>query len=444
MRTQWVIRNTAGRLAAPSCAAVALTLLAAGPAHAEIYYGVGLGIGQSDNITRVDANETDEVIGTVGLDLTWRERTRRLNADASVDVSYFDYRDKTYDSEVVGTADGSLVVGIAPQRFSWAFQDSFGQAQSDPFAPLTPENRENINYFTTGPDLIVRFGEAMSARFLGRYSLTQYENNPFDSTRASGGVSLVRQPSQGTQLAFSLLTERIRFDQPVTSDFDQHSAFFSYSLITGRTELSTQLGYNWLEREAETEGGALATVSLTRELSPASTLRASLGTRFNDAGGALRDALQEQTVGGPDITATPDPFENRWASAEWLFARNRTRFSLGASWNEHRYEQSVILDGVRMSYLATLGRRIRPTLDVELHAQFDDEQFDNVDFNADELTVGAALTWRPGRIIECTLTVDRYDRNTSDGSAEYVENRAFFTITFRPRGQAPALEVGTL
>ena len=34
----------------------------------------------------------------------------------------------------------------------WA-ADNFGQVLDDPFQPATPDNRENINYLTTGPDL---------------------------------------------------------------------------------------------------------------------------------------------------------------------------------------------------------------------------------------------------------------------------------------------------
>jgi hypothetical protein len=57
------------------------------------------------------------------------------------------------------------------------------------------------------------------------------------------------------------------------------------------------------------------------------------------------------------------------------------------------------------------------------------------------VTLGTSLTWRPGRTIGFRLTVDRYDRNTSNGTGEYVENRYFLTVFLRPQrsGAAPAL-----
>src|SRR5262245_16650922 len=116
------IRYASRALAAALPLVAAGTLLRTTTALAELDYGVEVGGGYSDNIARVDTNETDETIGTVGLDLNWTERTRRLEADANVDLSYFEYLDNTFDSEVVGTADGTIIVGIVPDRFSWLFQ----------------------------------------------------------------------------------------------------------------------------------------------------------------------------------------------------------------------------------------------------------------------------------------------------------------------------------
>ena len=37
-----------------------------------------------------------------------------------------------------GPANGTLALAIVPETLQWVFQDSFGQAQSDPFAPASP------------------------------------------------------------------------------------------------------------------------------------------------------------------------------------------------------------------------------------------------------------------------------------------------------------------
>ena len=103
-------------------------------ALAEVTYRADLGVGYSDNIRRVDVDPTDETIGVVGLELSWLAKTVRLDADVKVGGDYMHYVDDTFDNEYVGLAGGAITIGIAPEHCPWLCEDSFGQAQSDPFA----------------------------------------------------------------------------------------------------------------------------------------------------------------------------------------------------------------------------------------------------------------------------------------------------------------------
>lgn len=408
-------------------------LFGAAAANADVSYSLEAGMGYSDNIERVPTNEQDEKIGTVAVDLAWTERTRRLTADADVDLSYFEYLDNTFESEVVGTADGLFTVGIVPERFTWLFQDSFGQAQTDPFTPITPDNRENLNYFTTGPDVIVRLGSAGALRLFGRYADTDYERSPLDAERTSAGLALARQPSQRSELAINAISEQIDFADETNPDYDRDSAFISYRLDGSRTDINTELGYTWLEpADGAKTGGLLANLSVIRDLSAASTLQLDLGTQFTDASDALRSAIEGGAVGGPDVTATADPFEGRFVSLRWAFSRNRTGLTLGASWNEDRYEQQTQLDRTRVAYEAIFTRRMASSLDLMLMAVLNDEEFDTTGLTSDELNVVARLNWRIGRALGLALSVERSDRDSSTGLGEYVENRAFLTLTYKP------------
>lgn len=417
-----------------ACAAAGVVALAAwSPARAELAATAEAGIGYSDNIRRTDAGETNETIGTAGVSLDWRERKRRLRGDATIDLSYFEYLDNTFESEVVGTGDGSLELGIFPETLHWVVEDTFGQARSDPFAPVTPDNREDLNYFSTGPDLMLRFGASGFGRVFGRWSKTSYEISPLDAERTSGGFAVGRRASSRSELTLNAINEQVTFDQGTSSDYDRKSAFVGYRLDAARTLLTTDLGYTWLDRDGaqDTSGSALVNITAQRELSASSLLRLTLGTQLGDAGDALRGALGGEVVGGgSQITATSDPFENRLVSLSWQFSRNRTGFSLGAAWNEDRYETRTEFDRTRYSYVATVSRLLSRTLDLQLQASLDNEQFDNVDLNTDEVHYAATLNWRAWRTLGLRLLVERYDRNSSNGLGEYNENRAFVTLAY--------------
>src|SRR5690606_38468926 len=111
-----------------------------------------------------------------------------------------------------------------------------------------------------------------------------------------------------------------------------HSAFLSYRIDGARGSLRAEGGYTWLDRSTlESSGGALLRLDLTRELSAASVLALSAGTQITDTSDLMRVSAAGEPVGGSvALTATSDPFENRFGSVEWRFSKRRTQFTLGA------------------------------------------------------------------------------------------------------------------
>lgn len=414
-------------------------------AQAEVAYGLEARLGRSDNIGRVQDAEQSETIAVAGLNVSWLEDSQRLEADVAVDLSYFEYLDDTFDSELLGHANGSVIVGLIPERILWTFEDSFGQAQADPFAASTPETRENINYFTTGPDFILRLGSTGFVRLFGRYSATEFESSNFDSERMSAGLGVGRELSSRSRLSMNAITEDIDFENAVNADYERQSAFLRYELQGARTEVEAQLGYTWLDSDAAQEdGGMLARLSVSREVTTSSTVYISAGRQWADASDALRESLQSPTADRPvadagqvRITAAASPAQTDDASIGWNFDRNRTAFGLSAGWRQESYETQPLLDRTSYAYDATASRQLGPSLQFGLLAAYVDEEFEGQDRTADEIRLGAFLSWRPGRNFEYALTFDRFDRDTSDGAQEYVENRAFLSVRYNPAGSQP-------
>lgn len=410
--------------------AAALALLGASAAHAQVAYEASAGFGHSDNISRVDEGAIDETLASIGIDLSWEEKTRRLEGDALVDLSYVEYLEGTYDGEIVGTAEANFDFGILPERFHWVLQDSFGQAQTDPFTPVTPGTRENINYFTTGPDFYLRFGQAMTVQLFGRYSDTRYETSPLDAQRTTLGLAAGRELSARSRAALNFVADDSRFDDDGPSDYKRRSAFLSYDLDGGgRTVIHSRVGYSWLEMDgAEEDGGLLFDVSIARDLTDSSTVELGLSQEFSDAGESLTDV----TGGGTSqITASADPFESSEVSLSWSFNRHRTSLGARASYTERTYETQSDFDSERAYYSLNAGRVLRPTLRLNLMATYATEDFVNADTETDDWTVGLTLDWDFGRNLGLRLRAERAGRSSTIPAGDYLENRAFLEFTYR-------------
>ena len=412
-----------------------LGLSGAWAAQGEVAYEASTGIGHSDNITRVDQGEIDETLASAGLILDWEQLSRRINGNAQANITYVEYLDDTYEGEVLGTASASLDFGIIPERLHWRFEDNFGQARTDPFEPVTPGNRENINYFTTGPELRLRFGQAMSANLYGQYSSTTYEESPLDAERISFGLGIGRNTSERSRVALNFTTDESSFDDGAMTDYERRAIFASYELGTGgRTTLNSRLGYSWLELDGgEENGGLLIDLSLTRELTRSSTISVSAGRNFSDAG----ESLGASGGGAGQITASADPFESTEASVDWSFTRRRTSLGLSIGYDERAYETQPQFDSKSIYYQAQFGRQLRPTLRFSLHATFTSEEFENSGFDSDDWSGEAMLDWHFGRHVGLQLRVERSGRSSSAGTGEFLENRAYLGFTFRS-DRAPA------
>ena len=414
-------------------------------AHAGTTYTVEAGAGHSDNITRVDAGQIDETIGKLGLDLAMEVERSRMTANVNVNADYYEYTEDTFESEVVGAGDAQLNFTLVPDRLNWRFEDYFGQQNNDPFAPITPDTRESVNYFSTGPDLLLRLGP-VGMRVYGMYSLATYEVSPVDNERVSGGFSIGRPGASGRGLSFNAAHESVAYSEQDGSDFERLSTYLAYGISGSRTDIRLEGGYTWLHPEVGEESDAPRfLLQVDRELTRYSRLSLSAGTQLTDSSAALSSSIDGPGGGGgaASVTATADPFENRNASLTWGFARHRTSLNIGVAWDSDEYETDSELDSTTTSIDVSVDRRLGARIGAGLSASFTDEDFETADFSSKAEEYAAWLTWDIGRSLGLRLTFERSDRNTSTGAGEYVDNRGFLTIYYNgSRGTTSAAPGG--
>ncbi|HEY6644768.1 outer membrane beta-barrel protein [Povalibacter sp.] len=438
------LRNLRLRAAIASTMALAGAVAAAQAAPAatqsparngELSIAVTGGASWSDNVGRTPSDEESGTIGRAGVELGYQHQSRRIDTSVDLNAGYDYYFDDIFDNDVVGGVDATLNLGIVPERFLWFFQENFGQITSDPFAASTPDNRENVNYFTTGPDLLFNFGSATTARLSGRYSDAQYEVADTDGQQYGGALSLARRLSGTATLSLNVEGTRFEFDdQALNTDYDRYLGYLRYEVQGARTGLAVDAGYTTLDIDGETSGGLLGRVTLSRRISPASTLDFSIGQQFSDAGDLFRDG---QNTGGvsldsASIVGTGDPFESRTASIGYNFNRNRTGFGFDASYGKETYETSSEFDRTLTTYGAYYTRQLSRAVDIRIFAQLEHEKFETTDFDDDELHAGAYLNWALGRTLALRLQYERFDRDSFDAGTDYTENQASLFLIWSP------------
>lgn len=402
---------------------------------ANLNYEVNLGGGHSDNILRTPTNERGEDIASAGLQFSFDQQSNKLQADVIGDFAYYDYRDDTFDSEVIGNLSGGAVFTLVPEHFQWMASDNFGQVLTDPFAPATPANSENINYFTTGPDVSFDLGSVTRLRLGGRYTDTRYEESPLDSHGASVQLGLARLLSGASSVSLNVRALQESYDEDaLNGDYKQNDAFVSYEAQGARTNLSVDLGYSELDRDAspDKEGGLLLRLDVARRISGYSVITLDAGEEFSSSGSAFAAA---QSFGGVDLNATPgrqtvQPFTNKYGTLGWSFNRNRTTFSLDGSYSERSYDHDPTLDQTFKIFTLQVSRELSQRTSLGIAATRTNAQFEQTAADYDETTASLSFSWRLTQRVTLRVSYDYFDRSSDSPLSEYTENRYWLTIGY--------------
>ncbi len=394
------------------------------------------GAAYSTNISRVDASrDIDEVATTGGFSLNLTENSHRLDLGVDSNLSFVGYQDNTFDSETLGFITASALVRLSEQNFSWFFAENQGQQIIDPLQAVTPDNRENVNFFSTGPRLSLPLGVRTRLNIDGSFSDVQYEERPLDNQRFGGSIGIERELSQNRTLSFIVDAERIEYDDaPPNAPVDRQSAYLRLETAAARSQLSLSLGWNQVERSAIKGDGLLAELDWSRNISAQSVFSLHIGTRFSDSGDIFRfiQSIDNRRGDTQDVQNVNDPFRLDTVSVSYAFNQGRVRFSANVFYEEENYESRSDLDRDRSGINLELARDLTRSLNGALFTTLSNRDYANTSRSDDDTTFGFRLRWDISRTIGLNLRIQRIERDSGDALFDYEENQAYLGLLFRP------------
>jgi len=399
----------------------------------------GVGVGSSDNIFKTPDNEVQETIYSALANFSVFSDTGRLQTDTFGQLAYMDYQDGSFDSEVVGGFLSLNTLRFVPNRFAWVINDNFGQRANNPLTPVTPANRENVNFFRTGPVFDFAPEGRNTARLELLYSRVDYEESNSDNSRFGGNFTLGRELSRGQNLALVVGTESIEFDDSTGAmDFDRTAAFLRYHVLGNQTTINVDLGTSRVESDTEDSSGLLFRLSFDRNLSTYGALRLIAGTNYSDEGNVFRlfqDELREVDL-TEDAVNNPDPFINTYVSGLYTFddGRNLVRLTLG--WNQSDFKgdtQSQAQDREVVLANFRVQRDFSTSVFGGFRLRYRSRDFTYLENSTDAFSATANIGLRFGPRTSIGLVYQYQTRDDTDVNAEYDENRYFLTMTYTPR-----------
>jgi hypothetical protein len=397
-------------------------------AHPADYLAAEAGLIYTDNATFTGGGSGD-TLGEIGLiGNTSHEGSRfdyRLDSDLAV-VKYFQ---NTYPVEPTGYFDGLADFKIVPGFFTWIGRETYTQLVINPYAPITPDNLENLNYVTTGPRFTLRPTLRTSVTLDLLYSFVDsHSSSPqyvdVNNHRYGGDLTIERAFSSVASLYLKGSYEKVDFsDTFINNDFTLTRGVLGYRLEGARTVLDVSAGVTQLRQldvpvaeqsvigsiehfETESYTAPNWSLNLSRLLTPTQRLSLFASQQLLDFATAWQLGFDQAVPSiAPAQVALGAPFTQRLFGADWRWQAPRTTFDVALLYLSGNYRLTLsnersLATPYQLRELkeasAVVARQLSPVLnwDVGLHVEHQDLAGGPPANGNTELT---NLRWQAGR-----------------------------------------------
>lgn len=398
-------------------------------------YGIGLRVEHENNVELVPGGESEDTLLAPFIDFGISRLGPKLDIDVSGLVEYASYLDNTFDSEFRGNLSADATYRVVDGRLNWVLQNGLTRANVNVLAVQTPDNIQQNNSFSTGPDLLLNPSVVDRIVVGARYNNFLADN---DDISDSDGTTIFAQWSRALSAAnsvgLSVQSTSTSFEQDILEqpDYDrrQISADFTREAQVSsglNSLLSIAVGYG----EAAFDGGddidtPYFRMNWTRQLPGGQGIGINLvreiGDIFADTlnfGGAVIVPPVQETV------VVRDPFVRNSLGLTWSKElTDRHRLTTALSYDEQDFAISSPLDQELLRARVGLQWQIRPLLALNTGIEWTDQQFVESDQVSERLDLTVGLNYQRTRNVFLDFGFQYVDESNSVGALEF-DNLAF-------------------
>src|SRR5215469_14850876 len=186
------------------------------------------GVIYTDNVQRTESGSSQTLL-LLGLSGDTTREGTRLDYRLASNIALLKYLGGAYPNQPTGYLDGTALFKVVPTFFTWLARETYTQLQINPYAAVTPDNIENVNYITTGPRFTMRPTLRTSVTLDALYSyLTTNSSSPtrvdFDNHRYAGDLKIDRAFSETASLYIKGGYEKVDFKNQADNNNFSHTS----------------------------------------------------------------------------------------------------------------------------------------------------------------------------------------------------------------------------
>ncbi|MBB6598938.1 hypothetical protein [Luteimonas sp. MC1825] len=428
-----------------SLIAVAVAAALATPAVAQAFridYVVDAGVEHDDNVQLAAVDPDSQRILRTGVGFVATQEGSTVQA---VVAGRGDYRnfDHGVDDGVEGVLSAYLNWVMIDERLSFSIQDELELQAIDRFAADSPDNRQQVNVLSLGPNFLFNIGDTLQGRLEARYIDTHAEvTDEFDSNRIGAAVRVAKAFDANSSLGLNAQWTDVDYDQDLSArDHERADLYAHYIRAQANTDYAIDVGYSRLDyADGERSSGPLLRLEAGWRPGERSRLALTLVDQFSDAAdtslvegvaGRVAATIPEGVL-VDDSAVIASAYREKRVTVAWAYSGERLGWRVEPYAQRLRYldaqQPDEDVEGVLLGFDYRFGA------DVTLRAWAGSERVEYTHLGAQEDTrrAGVSLEKQWTRHWSSAISYTRYERD-SDLLDDVHQNVWYLWMSYRNR-----------
>lgn len=393
--------------------------------------GVGVGLEYTDNAALTADNQLDDLIAIGYLGASLAQSEGPLLADITASLNHHRYTKDTFEDQRYFNLSALTSWEMVMNRFTWLLQNFYSQRPIDSTDPNTPDNIQDSNVFTFGANMVFPISARQTFTLLPEYRNFYYEFQATDNQEFSLLASWAYEMSSLTSIGLNASVRSVKYDEPLIDDVNFGSIFFALSNLRARSNITTNLGSTYVEREngqstVEFAGNLNWLVNLTRR----SMIRTYIATDLTNSSEGQLNATVDPEVGDPNsIQITTDVIRNQVASLGYFRQDGTLDSSLTAELRKLNYSESP--DDRRIwSVNAELNYPVTALLRSGFYARHINTDYLDTNRIDSDFRIGSGITYQLSRSLNSLLDLQYRNRDSTLEAENFDEWSIYVSLTY--------------
>lgn len=347
---------------------VSTSVIAAQPDRLNL--SVGLLYENSDNILLTQANtKKSENIYHALMSMSYKKESSKLSTSFTLDADRRSYQNNTFPDETVVSSLLGLTANLSKKRLYWDLVNRYARVQTNAASLDLPTNRENTNYFSTGPRFVFFQNDKNSLNADIKYEKFYTETSDGDYSGYLVDTSYIRNISRTFSLGIAAKYNDRKFDNIVlNTNYTKADLILSlikkmkisdFEIDVGRTRINQQLYNNKNEQ-------GIFRAFYNYKLGAKTDLKLSYRRELNDFSGLFSSATTGGTILS-NVSSSIFLLEEGSLSIFRRFGSSGLTFSYTNFSNDYSVDS---LDLKNISSSLTFSNKISPSISLNLNGTY--------------------------------------------------------------------------